>query len=81
MKKFINWVCGLLKDERGIPSSKRFIGIISGLTLCITLFVNQYTEQNIAPSTALVNAVAALSFGSLGLSSVDKIWSKNKKEE
>jgi len=80
MKKLLNWVCGLLKDEKGTPSSKRFIGIISGLTLCITLFLNQYTEQSIAPSTALVNAVAALSFGALGLSSVDKIWSKSGKD-
>ena len=27
MKKLINWVGGLFKDERGNPSSKRFIGI------------------------------------------------------
>jgi xanthine/uracil permease len=77
--KLIQWATGLLKDEKGTPSSKRFIGIISGLTLCITLFANQFTEEHIAPSPVLINAVAALAFGALGLASVDKIW--GKKEE
>ena len=30
MKRIINWLSGLLKDEKGTPSSKRFIGIIAG---------------------------------------------------
>ena len=76
--KLIQWAAGLLKDEKGTPSSKRFIGIISGLTLCITLFANQFTEEHIAPSPVLINAVAALAFGALGVASVDKIWGKNK---
>ena len=76
MKKIINWFSGLLKDEKGTPSSKRFVGIIAGLTLCITLYANQFTEEHVAPSPALVNAVAALAFGALGLASIDKIWGK-----
>jgi xanthine/uracil permease len=80
MKKIINWAAGLLKDEKGSPSSKRFIGVIAGLSLCITLFANQFTEEHIAPSPILINAVAALAFGALGLASVDKIWSKRDKE-
>jgi hypothetical protein len=43
MKKALNWVAGLFRDERGNPSSKRFIGIIAGSTLCITLYANQFT--------------------------------------
>lgn len=81
MKKIINWVTGLLKDEKGTPSSKRFIGILAGISLCVTLFANQFTEQHIAPADTLVNAVAALAFGALGLASVDKIWAKNKEEK
>jgi xanthine/uracil permease len=85
MKKIINWLAGLLRDEKGTPSSKRFIGVIAGLSLCITLFANQFTEEHIAPSPVLINAVAALAFGALGLASVDKIWGKkedqNKSEE
>ena len=81
MKKIVNWVSTLFKDEKGNASSKRFIGIIAGLSLCITLFANQFTEEHIAPSPVLINAVAALAFGALGLASVDKIWgNKNNKE-
>ena len=76
--KIINWFTGLLKDEKGTPSSKRFIGILSGVTLCVTLFANQFTEEHIAPSPVLINAVAALAFGALGLASVDKAFGKKE---
>jgi len=75
-QKFGNWIKGLFKDEKGTPSSKRFVGIICGLTLCITLYVNQYTHGDVKPSDKLVDAVALLAFGCLGLASVDKIWGK-----
>jgi hypothetical protein len=69
-----NFIKGLLTDESGNPSSKRFVGIISGLSLCGALFINLFTEHPVDPY--LVNSVAALAFGSLGLASVDKIWAK-----
>jgi ABC-type transport system involved in cytochrome c biogenesis permease subunit len=78
MKKIINWISGLFKDESGSPSSKRFVGIISGLSLCITLYVNSYSHGDIKPSDTLVNAVALLAFGCLGLSSVDKFTALKK---
>jgi len=74
MKKIINWISGLLRDEKGTPSSKRFIGITAGLSLCVALFINLYTEQPVEPS--IVNAVAAICIGGLGLASADKIWAK-----
>lgn len=79
MKKFITWLSGLLKDEKGTPSSKRAMGIVCTLTLCITMYVNQYSEEHYAPSDALVNSVALLAFGCLGLSTVDK-FTKQKEE-
>jgi FtsH-binding integral membrane protein len=79
MEKIINWLQGLLKDEKGNPSSKRFIGIVAGLSLCVALFINLFTEHPVDAN--LINAVAALAFGALGLASVDKIWNKNKTEE
>jgi hypothetical protein len=83
MKKIINWINGLFKDEKGSPSSKRFVGILCGITLCITLYANSYTHGDIKPSEALVDAVAMLAFGCLGLASVDKIWGRkdDKKTE
>ena len=76
MKKILNWFAGLLKDEKGTPSSKRFIGIIAGLSLCTTLILNQFTTVDVAPSPVIINAVAALAFGALGLASVDKFWTR-----
>ena len=76
MKKFF---AQIFQDEKDRFSSKRFIGIVSGLTLCVTMYVNSYSHGDIKPSDTLVNAVAMLSFGSLGLASVDKVF--GKKEE
>ena len=81
MKKLTNWLSGLLKDEKGTPSSKRFVGIVCALTLCITMFANSFTEAHFAPSESLVNSVAMLAFGCLGLASVDKIWGKKGTEK
>ena len=78
MKKIINWISGLFKDESGSPSSKRFVGVMSGLSLCVTLYVNSYSDGQIKPSDSLVNAVALLAFGCLGLSSVDKFTALKK---
>lgn len=74
MKKLINWVSGLLRDEKGTPSSKRFIGILAGLTLCSALMINLFTEYPVEPT--IVNAVAVICLGGLGLASADKIWGK-----
>jgi len=79
MKKIIDWLKGLLKDEKGTPSSKRFIGIVSGLSLCVSLFINLFTEHPV--DHVLIQSVAALAFGALGLASVDKIWSKKEEEK
>lgn len=79
MKSIINWIQGLLKDEKGTPSSKRFVGIVAGLSLCVSLFINLFTEHPV--DHVLIQAVAALAFGALGLASVDKIWSKDKTTE
>jgi len=79
MKKIINWISGLLRDEKGTPSSKRFIGITAGLSLCVALFINLYTEQPVEP--ALINAVAAICIGGLGLASADKIWAKKAEKK
>ena len=76
MKKIINWLSGLLKDEKGTPSSKRFIGILAGLTLCAALMINLYTDMPVEPT--LVNSVAAICIGGLGLASADKIFGKKK---
>lgn len=79
MKKIINWLTGLLKDETGSPSSKRFVGIMCAIFLCITMYHNSFSTVDTAPSSDLVNAVALLAFGCLGLSSIDK-FTKAKRD-
>ena len=58
------------------PSSKRFVGIIGSITLFVTLFANSLTHLDKAPSEGLINAVALLSFGALGITGAEKIFGK-----
>jgi hypothetical protein len=81
MKKFFNSLGGLFKDCNGNASSKRFIGILCGVSLCITLYVNSYSNGDIKPSDTLVNAVAMLAFGCLGLTSTEKIFGKKSNDK
>jgi hypothetical protein len=71
-----NFIKSMLSDESGNVSSKRFVGIVAGLSLCITMYANSYSHGDIKPADSLVNAVAMLSFGCLGLASVDKVFGK-----
>ena len=76
MKNFLSSIRSLFSDEHGNVSMKRLCGLLCTIALCATLYENSFTEDKIAPSTPLVDAVALLAFGCLGLSSVDKIWGK-----
>ena len=76
-----NFIKSMLSDESGNVSSKRFVGIVAGLSLCITMYVNSYSHGDIKPSDSLVNAVSMLSFGCLGLASVDKIFGKKSNND
>ena len=66
----------IFQDENGEFSSKRFIGVIAGLTLCATMILEGDNDTLVGPSDTLINAVTILSFGCLGLASVDKIFKK-----
>lgn len=77
--KLLSWISGLFKDEKGNPSSKRFVGIMASLSLCVTMYHNSFSTVDVAPSPVLVNAVALLAFGCLGLSSVDKFTATKSK--
>ena len=62
----------VIKDEKGQFSSKRVAGLLCTITLCITMYHNSFSLVEVAPSTILVEAVALLAFGSLGLTSAEK---------
>jgi hypothetical protein len=74
MKKFI---IQIFTDETGMYSSKRFVGILCTFALVISLVVNAFVAHEFDKSSSIVNSVALLAFGALGLTSIDK-WSKRK---
>lgn len=78
MKKFLFQI---FQDEKGNFSSNRFVGIMCALSLCVTMYHNQFTTEDVSPSPILVQSVAALSFGALGLGAANKIFTKKQKEE
>lgn len=81
IKKAIKFISSIIADEKGNGSSKRVVGILCALSLCLTMYHNSFSEEHIAPSAVLVDAVALLAFGCLGLTSIDKFSLKKNKEE
>ena len=69
MKQFFN-------DENGSLSMKRLCGLLCVIALCVTMYHNSFSEEHTAPSTILVESVALLAFGCLGLTSAEKILKK-----
>ena len=68
-----NWFKRMLKDHNNEPSSKRFVGVLSALILLYCLVYNTWFPKN-APAEYLVDSVALLSFGCLGLTATEKIF-------
>jgi hypothetical protein len=62
----------IIKDEKGQFSSKRVAGLLCTVMLCITMYHNSFSLVEVAPSTILVESVALLAFGALGLTSAEK---------
>ena len=77
MKKFFEWSKGFL-SENGEASSKRFVGVVSAIALCYTLYANHDAVND--PSEALVYSVAALSAAALGITAAEKIFKKPTNE-
>jgi len=81
MKKLFSKLSEIISDENNHWSSKRIVGIMASSFLCITLYQNSFSEQHIAPSVPLVESVALLSFGCLGLASFDKYTKRKLNKE
>ena len=80
----ILWLKGIFNDEKGNPSSKRIVGMGCAVALCLTMYHNSFSEVNVAPAEYLVDSVALLAFGCLGLASFDKFTDRRgrkKKDE
>jgi hypothetical protein len=80
----ILWLKGIFNDEKGNPSSKRIVGMGCAVALCLTMYHNSFSNVDVAPAEYLVDAVALLAFGCLGLASFDKFTDRRgrkKKDE
>lgn len=64
------------KDDNGNLSMKRLCGLLCVIALCVTMYHNSFSEEHTAPSAILVESVALLAFGCLGLTSAEKILKK-----
>lgn len=62
-------------------SSKRFTGIICVISLVISLFVSLFSAGKLTPNESLIDVIALLSFGSLGLTSTEAIFGKKSEEK
>lgn len=71
----------LFSDEHGRLSSKRVAGMMCVIALNIALIANTFSHESIKPSDSLVDAIALFAFGSLGLSTTEKIFGKKGKSE
>jgi hypothetical protein len=78
MKKFFSEI---FQDEHGRFSSNRFVGIMCAVSLCVTMYHNSFSTEDVAPAPSLIQSVAALAFGALGLGAANKIFGKKKNEE
>lgn len=76
----MKWIANLLSDERGSISTKRVIALLSALFLCVTLFINSYTNQEVAPSDKLVDAVMVICIAAMGTTTIDKFSIKKDAE-
>jgi hypothetical protein len=63
-------------DENGNLSMKRLCGLFCVIALCVTMYHNSFSEEHTAPAAILVESVALLAFGCLGLTSAEKIFKK-----
>ena len=68
----MKWIANLLSDERGSISTKRVIALLSAFFLCVTLLLNSFSSQTIAPSDKLVDAVMAICIAAMGSTTLDK---------
>jgi hypothetical protein len=71
----------IFQDDKGNYSSNRFVGIMCALSLCITMYHNQFTTEEFAPAPMLIQSVAALAFGALGLGAATRIFKKENNNE
>ena len=63
-------------EDNGRLSMKRLGGLLCVIALCVTMYHNSFSDEHTAPATILVESVALLAFGCLGLTTLEKVFKK-----
>lgn len=63
-------------EDNGRLSMKRLCGLLCVVSLCVTMYHNSFSDEHTAPATILVESVALLAFGCLGLTTLEKVFKK-----
>jgi len=66
----------IFRDEKGNYSSNRFVGVLSGLSLCVCLVISAASHKEITPHEGLIDAVVFICTGSLGFGTISKVAEK-----
>lgn len=80
----INFFKSLLGSGSNTLSSKRFTGVLCVLSLIVAFFISLFSNGKFCANDTLVDTIALLAFGSLGLTSTETIFGKkydNKKKD
>jgi len=77
----IKFFKNMMEGANGEISSKRFIGLLCSISLIVALFVSLFSCGKYVAPVILIQTIGLLSFGTLGLTSVDFFTHKKKTEE
>ncbi len=67
----IDFFKSMMEGANGGISSKRFVGLMCSISLIISLFISMFSCGKYEPSPLLVETIGLLTFGCLGLTSLD----------
>lgn len=78
IKTIKNFIYSLLSED-GAISSKRFVGIVTTLFLCVALIYTLIKKGE--PANILVECLTVISVGALGISATQTIFKKKDNKE
>lgn len=61
-------------------SSKRLVGLVASMCLCVTMVVSSFVSLETPPSDTLIEAVLWLALGSLGFTSIEKFSNYKRRD-
>lgn len=80
LKPILSFFTGFFFNRPDSPSMKRLCGVLCVIFLCLTLWKSTFNPSAKEPPKYLVESIAFLAFGCLGLTSVEKFAKKKNKE-